>query len=149
MWHCYITIKYQLPACETKMFTAGSRPFFSNVVWSSLIEIFLIPKIPQIQIFNIFGKVIIWHIVGYTVIKLVERLTVVLSWRHIMHISFYALAPLVVFAAVGVLIILDRIREDINMRWHGHCRKLFEFGFDQAKIGNEKYVYSRSHRDLL
>ena len=66
-----------------------------------------------------------------------------------MHISFYALAPLVVFAAVGVLIILDRIREDINMRWHGHCRKLFEFGFDQAKIGNEKYVYSRSHRDLL
>jgi len=107
------------------------------------------PKIPKIQIYKIFGKVIIWHIVGYTVIKLVERLTVVLSWRHIMHISFYALAPLVVFAAVGVLIILDRIREDINMRWHGHCRKLFEFGFDQAKIGNEKYSYSRSHRDLL
>ena len=66
-----------------------------------------------------------------------------------MHISFYALLPLFGFAAVGIFIILDRIREDINMRWHGHCRKLFEFGFDQAKIGNEKYSYSRSHRDLL
>ena len=66
-----------------------------------------------------------------------------------MHISFYALLPLFGFAAVGIFIILDRIREDINMRWHGHCRKLFEFGYDQAKSGREKYSYSSQHRNLL
>ena len=77
----------------------------------------------------------------YTVIKLVEGLTVALSRRHIMHISFYFLIPVFVLAAVGLLFLVDRVRDEINTNYRCHCLKIYQLGHEAGKHGHDKWKY--------